>query len=151
LADAQNFDPAANVRNRRSRSEAVQEIATHIVVMCGIDPNPHILEVVTKTLDVVQRNKHCTLEAAVNAVGGRAAALITAETQPNDWLEWFADARYEYVSKEDSKLKDRSVEARPVCGGTQCQDGWEKIRVNGHDIVRRCAQCVQLWQDRGYV
>ena len=88
------------------------------------------------------------LESAARQIAARAA-FVAAESPPENWIEWFADVRYEYVPEGDERLKDRRIEARPVCGGSRCEDGWERVQVKGSAVLRRCTDCAKLWADLG--
>ena len=77
------------------------------------------------------------------------AAFVAAESPPENWIEWFADVRYEYVPHGDKRLDDRRIEARPVCGSGRCSEGWETVKVGASSVLRRCPDCAQLWGDLG--
>jgi len=137
-------------KDRRTAKAATDQIAKEILASLEIPPNQLILLTLTKSIEVLARTKGYTSQAAAQQIWSRAALLAGSDSIPEDWELWFADARYEYVKQGDSKLKDRRLEARPVCGGDRCSEGWEAVRVNGHDVLRRCPQCAQLWRDEGY-
>lgn len=138
-----------NAENRRAQSAALDEIVLRMVELLGINPNSQILEVIRGSIRVKSKAKGCTLEAAAQQIGA-SAAFVSVESPPEDWLEWFADCGYAYVPQGDKRLQDRSANARPVCGGSRCTDGWEQVKVNGTARLRRCETCAQLWRDQGY-
>ena len=110
--------------------------------------NSLLLDTLTDSIKVKARSKECSYEAAAQAIAARAA-LVAAESPPENWVQWFFDARYEYLPQGDKRLSDRRLEARPTCGGSRCGDGWETVRVNGSAVLRRCPDCVRLWSDMG--
>ena len=73
-----------------------------------------LFETVTKSITVKARSKNSSVEAAAQQILGRAA-LVATESPPENWIEWFADVRYEYVPQGDRRLQDRRIEARPTC------------------------------------
>jgi hypothetical protein len=111
--------------------------------------NDHIFHTLTDSIRIKSRSRQCTPELAAQMIAARAA-LLTTESPPEDWVLWFADSRYEYVPQGDKRLSIRSIEARPVCGGKLCEEGWEPYKLNGHRRLRRCPDCVKLWKDGGY-
>ena len=119
-----------------------------MLTLLELRPNQLIFETLTKSITVKARTRGCTLEAAGQNILARAA-LVAAENPPDNWLEWFEDVRYDYVPQGDERLNDRRLEARPVCGGERCTDGWEVVRVGDASVLRRCPDCAQLWRDLG--
>lgn len=109
-----------------------------------LEANPTILMELTDSIRIKARSKACSLELAGQQIMARAAFVAT-ESPPEDWLLWFRDVRYTYVPEGDSRLKERRVEARPTCGGTHCEEGYEVVQVNGVDRLRRCPECAKLW------
>jgi len=139
----------ASDKERFTRRAEVDEIASKMLRTLEIESNSLLFQVVTKTIEVVARVRSCTVQAATQRIWARAA-LLAAESPPDNWVQWFGDARYEYVKQGDKRLQDRRLEARPVCGKGHCEEGWRVVRANGHDIAQRCEDCVQLWRDQGY-
>jgi hypothetical protein len=101
-----------------------------------------------KTIEVRARSKKTSEEAAAQEIASRGAWVL-AEGAPEDWALWIADARYEYVPEGDSRLKDVSIEARPVCGGKRCSEGWETVTVGEVKVSRRCPDCARIWAEAG--
>ena len=110
--------------------------------------NSQLMQVVTRSIQIKAHSKQCSIEAAAQQIAARAA-FVAAESPPEDWTLWFADVGYEYVPEGDPRLKDTQIEARAVCGGKGCTEGWEIVKVGGLPVLRRCAQCEQLWRDQG--
>lgn len=141
-------NPQTNSENRRAARAALDEIVIRMIRLLKLSASPLMLETLTRTIQVKARNRNSSLEWAAQHVLARAA-LIAQESPPDDWLQWFEDARYEYVPAGDSKLKDRRIEARPTCGGTRCSEGWEMVKVGDAVISKRCADCERAWRDQG--
>jgi hypothetical protein len=138
----------SNGENRRTPNRPLDEIAMRVLKLLEIAANQLIFESLTRSIKVKARSKNCSYELAAQTIAARAAYFKT-EAPPENWEAWFADAAYEYVPQGDARLQDRRIEARPVCGGPRCTEGWEQVQVNGHAILRRCPQCAQLWADLG--
>jgi hypothetical protein len=141
-ADPQGYAPSEE--NRRAQSGALDEIARKMIALLQIPPNSLNLHIVTDTLKVRARTKNFSLEASAQQLTAKAA-LIGAENPPEDWNDWFFDARYEYVPQGDSRLGDKRLEARATCGGPRCYEGWEPVRIGTEMRARRCPDCVRLW------
>jgi hypothetical protein len=132
--------------NRRARRAALEEIAQRILSLLKVASNSNILDTITRSIEIRARSRECSIEAAGQEIAARAA-WIAGEAAPEDWLAWFYDARYAYVAQGDKALTDRRIEARPVCGGSRCSEGWETVRVGDRQVSRRCPDCVKLWQE----
>lgn len=137
-----------NVENRRAQIRALEEISIRMVDLLHLPRNALILEALTKSIEVKARSKQCSLEAAAQQIAARAA-FVAVEYPPEDWVLWFQDVRYEYVAQGDKRLDDRRVQARPVCGGSRCSEGWEPVKIGEVTVLRRCPDCVRLWEDMG--
>lgn len=140
--------PLSSQENRRTPKIVVDEIAMRMLQLLELKPNSLMLQTLTKSIAVKARSKGCTYEASAQQIAARAA-FVAAENPPEDWVQWFEDVRYEYVPQGDDRLRDRHIEARPVCGGSRCSEGWEIVKVNNVPVLRRCPDCAQLWQDGG--
>ena len=138
----------ANLEEGRSALRVLAEIAMRTLALLHLSDKPLLLETLTNSIKVKARSKSCTYESAAQQIAARAAFVAT-ESPPDDWVQWFFDARYEYVPQGDKRLKDQRLEARPTCGGSRCSEGWETVKVNGAAVLRRCPDCVRLWRDTG--
>jgi hypothetical protein len=146
VEDANPQKAQSTAENRRTQRAALAEIAQHILTLLRVDANPNILDTLIRSIEIRARSRQCTVEAAGQEIAARAA-WIAGEAAPEDWLAWFYDARYAYVSQGDKALSDRRIEARPVCGGSRCSEGWESVRVGDRLVSRRCPDCVKLWAE----
>lgn len=147
-SDNDSLTSATNLENRRAQSRALDEIATRILALLHIQANDMLVQTLTDSIRIKARSTNCTLESAAQRIAARAAFVAT-QSPPDDWVGWFSDARYEYVVRGDMRLRDRRGEARPICGGSRCAEGWETVQVNGTAVLRRCPDCVRLWSDLG--
>jgi hypothetical protein len=142
----QTQQPQTERENRNARRTALDELAGAILDKLHIPSNPKILNTLTRSIQVRARSRGWTLELSGSSILARAA-YVAAQAQPENWEDWLYDARYDYVLEGDSKLSDRSVSARQVCGGKRCEDGWEIVKVGDREVARRCPDCVKLWQE----
>lgn len=131
-----------------SDRRALDEISMRMLKLLQLKANPLLLEAVTKSIKRKARSRECTFEAAAQQISARAAFVAT-ESPPEDWVQWFGDAGYEYVPEGDERLGNKRIDARPVCGSSRCQEGWETVKVGDVPVLRRCPDCLRLWQDRG--
>lgn len=134
--------------NRRTQRSALDEIATRMLRLLELKVNYELLQAVTRSITIKARSKGASIEAAAQQIAARAA-FVAAESPPENWLQWFGDVGYEYVPQGDERLKDKHIDARPVCGGSLCQEGWETVKVGGLPVLRRCPDCERLWRDQG--
>ena len=137
---------AANQENRRALSRSLDEIAMRMLTLLQLPTNQSLFQIVTSSIKTKARSKNITYEAAAQQIAARAALLAT-ETPPEDWTKWFADSAYEYVPVGDKRLDDRRIEARPICGGSRCNEGWETVKTAAGTILRRCPDCERLWRE----
>jgi hypothetical protein len=147
--NTQTPDPQSqndNAENRRAKSSALDELAGAILTRLHIPPNHIILNTLINSIEARARSRSCTIELSAASILARGAGVLS-KAQPENWEDWLYDVRYDYVSEGDSKLSDRRVSARQVCGGKRCEDGWEIVRVGEKDVARRCPDCVKLWQE----
>lgn len=140
--------PEPSEKDRRAAIRASEEIALRSLRLLEIHPNPHNLTALAEAIRTKAKSRACSVELAAQQIMARAA-LLKVESPPDDWPAWIADSRYEYVPQGDSRLNERHIQARPVCGGPQCEEGWERFSVNGTRMVRRCADCRRLWREQG--
>ena len=134
--------------NRRARQRALDGIATQMLVLLKVQANPLLLDTLTKSITTKARTRNTSLELAGQHILAKAA-LYAVESPPEDWQLFFEDVRYEYVPKGDKRINNGHFEARPVCGGSRCSDGWEMVKVGETLRLRRCPDCEQLWKDLG--
>ena len=132
--------------NRRAEFAALTEIASKMLQLLEIPPNVQILDTLRDSIRINAKSRGVSLELSGQGILARAAYLST-ESPPESWLQWFDDARYEYVQQGDKRLSMQGVRARPVCGGKLCSEGWEPYTVNGARVLRRCPDCVRLWEE----
>lgn len=140
--------PFSSQENRRTPKIVLDEIAMRMLQLLELKPNSLMLQTLTKSITLKARSKGCSYEASAQQIAARAA-FVAAENPPDNWVQWFEDVGYEYVPQGDDRLRDRHIEARPICGGSRCSEGWEIVKVNNVPILRRCPDCAQLWQDSG--
>ena len=143
--DSQNGDPQTSEEHGPSRSAALDALARGILGTLRIPANDKILQVLTRSIEVKARSRQWSLEAAANNIVAHCAPFAV-ESPPESWEEFLYDVRYEYVAAGDPKLADKRIEARPTCGGSNCQDGWETLRIADKTVSRRCPACAQLWE-----
>jgi hypothetical protein len=142
-------ESATSEKDRRAEKGALDEIAMRLLELLQIQPNALINQQLIRSIKRKAKAKECSFESAAQQIGARAA-FVSAESPPEDWSAWFADAGYSYVPQGDRRLQGRQWLARPICGGALCNEGWEPVKVNGIAVLRRCPQCAQLWRDGGY-
>jgi hypothetical protein len=109
-----------------------------------VDANPKNLHLLAKAIEIRARSRATSIELAGQGILA-SAALMATESPPDSWEQWLEDARYLYVPQGDPRLKDIHIEARPVCGGGRCSDGWEMFKRGDQLASRRCPDCVKLW------
>jgi hypothetical protein len=142
----QTFEPQEHEENRRTESAVVDELARGILTRLGIVPTANILNTLAKSIEVRSRSRACTIELSAASILARSAG-VSSEARPDNWEQWFADVRYDYVNAGDPSLLDRRIWARETCGGPRCEDGWETVTVDGKQVARRCPDCVALWPE----
>lgn len=146
--DQSQLNPDSSAKDRPPRSRELEEIARRMILLLEVKLNSQLLQTLIKSIRTKARSKQCSEEAAAQQIAARAA-FVASESPPEDWDQWFADVAYEYVPDGDERLRDRHIEARPICGGPRCSEGWETVKVNNVPVLRRCPDCVKLWSDRG--
>jgi hypothetical protein len=124
----------------------VDELARGILGRLGIPSTANILNTLAKSIEVRSRSRNCTIELSAASILARSAG-VSSEAQPNNWEQWLADVRYDYVNAGDPSLLDRRVWVREQCGGPTCEDGWETVTVDGKQVARRCPDCAKLWPE----
>lgn len=143
---AQYTSAKASEEHRRTQIEALDRIALRMLRTLDLSPNHLLQQALTRSLIYRAKSKNCTVELAAQQILARAAYLV-AESPPDNWLQWFEDVGYEYVPEGDKRLDDKRIEARPVCGGSSCEEGWERVKVGGAAVLRRCPDCAKLWEE----
>lgn len=140
--------PVSSAENRRTQYAALDEIVLRMIRLLEIKVSPELLQAAGRAVQQKASSKSASIEAAAQQVAARAA-FVAAESPPENWVQWFADAGFEYVPQGDPRLRDRHIYARETCGGTGCQEGWEIVKVDGLPVLRRCLDCERLWKDEG--
>lgn len=144
--DSENSDsstsPESSVSDRRTQEAALDQIARSILAMIEVPANPLILDTLSSTIRFKAKAHESSYELAGQRVAARAASLVADETIPENWQDWLQDVRYDYVAQGDRTTRY----SRLVCAGKRCSEGWETVRVGDLTVLRRCPDCVRLWE-----